>query len=123
MNELFTLVAFSVLRLSGIRDGRRLLARRTAVTGDAVLVDPDADAGAELLFELPELRPLGEVILCPEDRGADAGELQRDLLPLVLGDGRKVRRKDQVDSIVLREEQAPEQHLVGRKDCRIGSGS
>ena len=126
MNELFTLVAFSVLRLSGIRDGRRLLARRTAVTGDAVLVDPSANVGAELLFELPELRPLGEVVfqvVCPEDRGADAGELQRDLLPLVLGDGRKVRRKDQVDGVVLREEQAPEQHLVGGTDCRQGSGS
>ena len=101
MNELFTLVAFSVLRLSGIRDGRRLLARRTAVAGDAVLVDPSADVGAELFFELPELRPLGEVVfqvVCPEDRGADAGELQCDLLPLVLGDGRKVRRKDQTVS-------------------------
>ena len=126
MNELFTLVAFSVLRLSGIRNGRRLLARRTAVTGDAVLVDPSADVGAEFFPELPELRPLGEVVfqvVCPEDRGADAGELQRDLLPLVLGDGRKVRRKDQVDGVVLREEQAPEQHLVGGTDCRIGSGS
>ena len=126
MNELFTLVAFSVFRLSGIRDGRMLLACRTAVTGDAVLVDPSADAGAELLFELPELRPLGEIVfqvVCPEDRGADAGELQRNLLPLVLGDGRKVRRKDQMDGVVLREEQSPEQHLVGRTDCRIGSGS
>ena len=63
MNELFTLVAFSVLRLSGIRDGRMLLACRTAVTGDAVLVDPSANVGAELLFELPEHRPLGDVHL------------------------------------------------------------
>lgn len=126
MNELFTLVAFSVLRLSGIRDGRRLLARRTAVTGDAVLVDPTADADTELLFELPELGALGEIIaeiVDGEDRRADAGELQGYRLPLVFGNGREIRRKDQVDGVVLREEQAPEQHLVGGTDCRIGSGS
>ena len=126
MNELFTLVAFSVLRLSGVWNGRMLLARRAAVARNTILIDPVADAGAELFPELPEFRPLGEIvfqIVCPEDRGADAGELQRDLLPLVLGDGRKVRCKDQVDGVVLREKQAPEQHLIGDTDCRIGSST
>ena len=63
MNELFTLVAFSVSRLSGVWDGRMLLARWAAVAGNAVLVDPDADAGTEFLFELPEFRTFSEIVV------------------------------------------------------------
>ena len=63
MNKLFTLVAFWISGLFRVWDKRLFLARRAAVAGNAVLVDPVADAGTEFLFELPEFRTFSEIVV------------------------------------------------------------
>lgn len=126
MNELFTLVAFWISGLFGVWDRRLFLARRAAVAGNAVLVDPCADASAEFFLELPEFRTFRKVvfqIVGPKDRSADTHQSQGDLLSLVFRNDREVRGEDQVDGVVFRKEQTPEQDFVGGTDGRSGRHS
>ena len=97
-----------------------------AVTRDTVLVNPMPDADTKLLFELPELGALGEIIteiVDGEDRRADAGKFQGYCLLLALGDSREIRRQDQMYGVVFREEQAPKEDVVCSPNRLLDAGT
>ena len=101
---------------------KRCRAFRALVARHTVFVNPPSDGPSKPLLEKPELGTLGKVVSqrrALEDRRANPGQLQRHRLTLALGNSRVVGFEDQMDRIVGREEQPPEQDPVGNTDCLV----